>query len=405
LEFLGVSGVGFHVGLPLLGFLQLALGASLGTSVALEAWIEPLRVAHLWLTPLYASLALLGAWQMARRPRAGGLWASAAILTLAAAYWGLWVPDPWTGERGHTWNLFKLAQWAHPLLLIAGIHGLVTIAAQRPLGRWIPWLVVVPIGLLPIHWGLAGGLGSPLEAFVGTARPLDQWPRLRRAFAGLPPGTLLAADRLRDSSQQLPTYLGLLAYPRPLVGDWTGSLWIPPDPDRRFETLWANLGGGGPRSDRAPVLPIVTGLRGFMTDAVEPLGGEIGRVRDGDRPALLAVLPSVDADAPSGCVWLGRARTRAVFYSPGNVAAVLEMEGVPGPGVGGLGRRLLVDTPVAAFEARIDDHSRIRVPIRLRTGINHAEIRFPDFDRDVGDRRRLCVFRFGVGSVEGARPD
>lgn len=78
------------------------------------------------------------------------------------------------------------------------------------------------------------------------------------------------------------------------------------------------------------------------------------------------------------------------------------MEAIPGPGARGLGPRLIVDTPLAAFEVPVDQYRRFRVPIRLQTGINHTEIRFPDLDRDVEDRRRLCVSRF---RVEAAPPE
>jgi hypothetical protein len=165
--------------------------------------------------------------------------------------------------------------------------------------------------------------------------------------------------------------------------------------------LWARLGAEPPGRGPDRVLPLVTGLRGFVTDAVERLGGQIGLVHDGTRPQVLAILtPSEDSLGPAGCVWIGRARTRALIFSPQNIAGVLEMKTVPGLGAGGLGPRLIVDTPVAAFEVHLDQYSRIRVPIRLEAGVNHAEIGFPDLDRKVTDRRRLCVARFEIGSIE-----
>jgi hypothetical protein len=372
----------------------------LWTREPLDSWAEALRSGHLWLSPLYAALAALGFSRIARRPRASGLAASAVVLGLGIAYFALMAPDPWTGQVGHTWNIFKLVQWAYPLVLIAELQGLVTLAAHRDFRRLIPCLAFIPLGLLPLQWSLAGVLGSPLEAFVGAPRPLDQWPKLRRAFSALPPGELLAADRIEDTSQQLPIYLGLLAYPRRLTGDWTGSLWIAPDPERRFEQLWATLARDPHQKEPVPVLPLVTGLGGFLAEGVDRLGGQIGIVRDGSRPQMLAILtPSDDALGPGGCVWVGRARTRALFFSPQNVAGVLEMDAIPGPGARGLGQRLIVDTPAAAFEVLIDQYSRIRVPIRLQTGVNHSEIRFPDLDRDVADRRRLCVSRLQVDAV------
>jgi hypothetical protein len=399
LGFLGSTVVGFRVPLSPVGFSELALGARLFTAESLGPWVESLREAHLWLTPGYAALALLGAYRIAKAPRAGVLSASALGIALGIAYFALVAHDPWTGERGHTWSVFKLVQWAYPLVLLAELHGLLALAASRRLGRLIPWLAAAPMGLLPVHWAMAAILGGSLEAFVGGPRPLDEWPILRRAFSELPPGTLLATDRIQDTSQQLPLYLGLLAYPRRLVGDWTGSLWIPPDPGRRFVELWAALGKGHRQGPDA-VLPLVTGLRGAVTNGVRRLGGQIGLIRDGTRPEMLAVLtPSDDTPGPGGCVWFGRARTRALLFSPRDADAFLVMEAIPGPGARGLGTRLIVDTPVAAFEVPVDQYRRFHVPIRMQAGINHTEIRFPDLDREVEDRRRLCVSGFHLEAV------
>jgi hypothetical protein len=378
-------------------FLQLALGSGLWTSERLGPFAEMLRAAHLWLAPLYAALFLVGLSRVAKTTRAAGLWASLLVLALGIAYYALRVRDPWTGQWGHTWNVFKLVQWAYPFVLIVQLHGLVKLAGHPAVGRVIPWLVLVPIGLLPIQWGLAGKLGRSFETFVGATRPLDRWPGLRQSFRELPPGALLAADRIPDTSQHLPTYLGLLAYPRRVTGDWTESLWISPDPKREFEALWTRLDKGAAADGPDRVLPLVTGLHGFVTESVLRLGAGFGALHDGTNPQVVAILTPTDASlGPGSCVWLGRARTRALLFSPRSVSAVLEMKALPGPGARGLGARLIVDTRAAAFEVVVDGSSRIRVPIRLERGVNHAQIRFPELDREVTDRRRVCVSEFRI---------
>jgi hypothetical protein len=174
LGFLGSTVVGYHVDLSAFGFVQLALGALLQTIEPLSPVSEALRTAHRWLVPLYAALALIGFGRIVRSPRASGFSASALVLGFAVAYFALLSPDPWTGQRGHTWNIFKLVQWAYPLVLIAELHGLVTLAGRRDAHRFVPWLAIVPLGLLPLQWGLAGVVGHSLEAFVGAPRPLDR---------------------------------------------------------------------------------------------------------------------------------------------------------------------------------------------------------------------------------------
>jgi hypothetical protein len=76
------------------------------------------------------------------------------------------------------------------------------------------------------------------------------------------------------------------------------------------------------------------------------------------------------------------------------------MEAIREPGAASAwGERLLVDTPVAAFETTVTREPQVAVPIRLDRGITRAEIRFLDPGVGAGERRRLCVSRLEV------RPD
>jgi hypothetical protein len=61
-----------------------------------------------------------------------------------------------------------------------------------------------------------------------------------------------------------------------------------------------------------------TSLRGFVTDAVVPLGGGIGLVKEPTAASVLAVLqPSDDEPGTGGCVWIGNARAHLLVFSPG----------------------------------------------------------------------------------------
>jgi hypothetical protein len=393
--FLSGTLVGSHVDLSPWGFVQATLGAWFWTPYRLQPLAEHTRAAHLWLVPLYAWLSLRGLRVVSREGRGGPLLGCLAVLAAAVAWYGLVARDPWTAERGHSWNLFKLTQWAHALLVLVLIHGLTSLR-HHPWGRWLgPALLVVPVALLPVTWSLGGRLGTELETFVGSSRPLVTWEVLRKQLAAAAPARVLAADTPAISTTFLPTYLGLLAYPNRLSGDWSGALWIPPNSANGVDDLWDALARGEPHAGGEAIIPVVTSLRGFVTDDVALLGGGIGHVKEPTAAHVLAILqPSDEEPGPGECVWIGRERTTLVAYSPRETTATLRLTARPGPAWTSRVQRVVATSQGESHEVRLTEYPDVDLPVLLGRGAGRVQIAFPD--DGAGDVRRLCVLSMAI---------
>jgi hypothetical protein len=376
-RFLGGTQVGAHVDLSPWGFAQATLGTYVWSPFRLGPLGESLRAAHLWLTPLYAWLAWRGLRRLGPKPAGPPLLGAVLVLVAAFLWAALVARDPWTSERGHTWNLFKLTQWSFPLVAVLVIHGILGLR-HRAGGRLLAVaLAIVPAALLPLHVAFVDRLGVDFETFVGSKRPLAAWDALRAGFLGRPAALYVAADTPRASTLFLPTYLGLLTYPNRLAGDWEGALWVPPNPANGVARLFEGLAHGQSAAEGLAVTPIVTGLRGFIAPSVDRLGGAIGLVREPGTASVVAVLqPSDPNPGPGGCVWLGRPRTRLLVYSPREVDAAIR----------------LVATP-----------PRADLPATLRRGTTLVELRFEEAERPA-DERRVCVLSMEVASAAARVP-
>jgi hypothetical protein len=222
--------VGGHVGLTARELAEFAMGVrALGvdTGPALAHVLE-------WVTPLLSLVGLLlllaGAATGPRKPARVPLSAALALFVGGIVYQALFRLDPWTGERGHTWGVFKLLQWQYPLVLLLQAAGL--IAVRNRLSRRGEWRVAIPAvalaaalagAVLLVHVPWARRLGRSQAALLQEDRPLEAVPRLRRALGSLPPGRLLLVGRPSNRHVFFGAHLALLAWPRPIVGDWKGS--------------------------------------------------------------------------------------------------------------------------------------------------------------------------------------
>ncbi len=399
-DFLRGIRVGSHVDLSPWGYVQATLGAWFWTPFRLGPVVERLRSGHLWLVPLYLWLIVRGLRVSARDSRSGPLLGCLTVLGMAFAWYALMARDPWTGERGHTWNLFKLTQWSYPPVVLTLVQGASSLR-RHPWGRWLgPAMLFVPITLAPVYWSLGGRLGTELEAFVGSTRPLEAWGGIRRRFLGSAAVHYLAADTPLATTPFLPTYVGLLTYPKHLSGDWNGALWIPRNPANDAERLWSFLADGERVAEREAIAPVVTGLRGFVTEAVVRLGGGIGLVKEPTTAQVLAVLqPSDDQPGPGGCVWLGRARTTVLAYSPREMKATLRLTASPGRGAAAQALSLGVTSGGESHEVLVSEYPRVDLPVLLGRGTSRVQISFPA--EAASDPHRLCALSLTLLADDG----
>jgi hypothetical protein len=347
---------GAHIPFDALEFVQFGLG----TRVLAPGWtnvvVEPWSTINRMLTAAYLALALLGLWRAWRRRRAWGLAAAASLLGLALGYYALVARDPWTHRVGHTWNVFKLVQWAFPAVFLLEVQGLRLLVRRalsaRALAAGLAW--ALPFSLIAVHWVWSEGLGQTMHDLLPGPRPLQDLPVVKRRILDLPPGTLLVVGRPANRNRWLSAITSLLAYPRSIIGDWSDSASI------------GALRGGGEalyvsllrQVGQPQVVPIIAGFVPFQTEGVEDLGAGYVHVLSSGRPLVVHVLnpAGLKQDQTTGrpAFDIGEGRTKIVMFSPLEASAELVLTLRPYPGRPG--SRLLV------FRVEGDyDHRSVRL--------------------------------------------
>ena len=349
------SVAGGHVPWNPVDFFQFALG----TRVLAPGWVNvelrPWSALNRGLTPLYGVLVLVGLWHAARQPRTRPLLAAAGLVALTAGTFALAVKDPWSGRLGHTWNLFKLAQWGWPFALLLAALAVRRLAPRRP-----PWRVAalglvfaLPVSQVGVHWPWSTRFGDAMREMLPGAT-LRELAGLKQRIQDLPPGTLLVVGRPVNAHRWLATAVSLLAWPRAVVADWTDGASISNHPVGG-DALYARL---VERWDDPHVVPIVAGFVPFQVLGLEELGGGFARLRSPAHPLIVHVVnPSgLDENEASGRLsfTLGKGRTKIVVFSPTDRSAELGLTLRPYPGRPG--------TRLVAFQAGGDySHRSVRL--------------------------------------------
>ena len=310
LLFLLQAPVGAHVPVTPAGLATTALGPWPGSAPGFPDAVPAAATA--W-TVAAAFLAATGIVARRRDRRAIGLLAALAVILLLLGWNGVVARDPWTGDRGHSWNLFKAAQWAFPLLLLCQGRGL---AWLRRRVRGIEVLfALAALALAPAHGPWSRELGRGLRGLVDGERPLRALPGIVGRFRSLPPGQILLLGQPAAVSPFRAGYASLLAWPRPVAGDWETSASIALDP----ETARALHDGLVARLGEAGVVPLLADAPPFDVEGREDLGGGYARLTSFDRPRLVQL-----AAPPPG----EPGRTKLLVLAPrdGPVEVVLDLE-------------------------------------------------------------------------------
>jgi hypothetical protein len=334
-----------------------------------------------WLGLLVSSvlflLVVLGI-AVATRPSARPLLAALALLAGLGAYFALFVADPWTGRRGHSWNVFKIVQWAFPLVVLFMAAGAGWL--RRTLRS--PWPVavaaVLTLSVLPAHWTWSALLGEAMPALVGSEHPLAEVAVIKRRFRDVPGGGLLLMGRPASSSPWLCVFTVLVAYPRRVLGDWEDCASIEFDPKVSDEYR--------ARVARLPEVEDVVLTAGFVPWAEpgrELLGGGFSGLLTLDRPRLVQLVDPTRELAIGSRFGVGANRTKLVFFARAATIEALDVEyrplvegtpvflavQQPGPAVGGPAFRTAIRS-ASGYEVRLDGAGVSRLPIRLERGLN-----------------------------------
>ncbi len=360
--------VGGHISQSLGDWLAFAMGTSAGGGSTRGPWLllAPLAAA------IGGALALLGAVHLARVPRTRVLVAAWLVLAAGLGYYALLVADPWTGRTGHTWSAFKLVQWSYPFVFVLQCGGLLSLP-RRARGTASLLALLLALALAPqLAVWLRADRATSLAGIVRARRPLDQVNALRDRLRGLPPGPLVLLGRAPGRRVGLLDYLCLLSYPRPIlreadVPDDANGVSSPPD--AVFLVC------------RSPTTP---------RDPVPDLGWGCG-------PLAMSEPVLVELDG-RGRAWRDLGRLPVVLFAPRETKAVLVIplprRPRPWPAVTVLGSQ----GAMARIEA--GPAQSWRVPLRLRPGLNHLELR-----ADMGEAGSLDPIEARLASlVPGSEP-
>ena len=339
--------VGGHIAQSASGWLAFATGTSPRGGPARGPW--------LFLSPLAAAvvcgLALLGAARFGRTSRMRVWLIACLVLAGALGYYTLFVADPWTGQTGHTWSAFKLLQWSYPLVFLLLCGGLLSLP-----GRWrrpattLSLLLAIALAPQQAVW-LRADRTTSLASITRTRRPLDRLTALRQGLRGLPPGKIVLLGRAPGRRLWLRQYLGLLAYPRPIVREEDAGL---PELLRSADASYAR--GLILFVCRSPTTPV---------DPVVDLGWGCGQ--------LAMEEPSVVEVDGRGRAWREEGTLRVALFSPRETEGELVIDPPPRPepwpAVSVHGESGLLGQ-IAAGPAQ-----RWRIPLRLQAGLSHLELR------------------------------
>ncbi len=399
---------GAHVPFGLLDFVL--FGA--GTRVATAGWaaidIVPWTTVNRALTPAYLALALVGFGLAWRRGRTRGLVAVASLLLFALGYYVLIARDPWTKEIGHTWSTFKLLQWMYPVAFLLGVLGLERLARRRR--RLVPALAWAALfGLVSVHWVWSAQLGRGMRDILPLDRPLEEIPALRQRIQDLPEGTLLVVGRPANRHRWLAATTALLAYPRPIVGNWSASASMTQVSGALYASLLRDAHQPG-------IIPLIAGFVPFQPEGVEDLGGGYALLLPSGSPQVVHVLnpTGLEKDEATGRPRFDvtERRTKVIVYSP--VEAAAEVLLTLRPYDEGQGTRLLAFTVEGGYNHRnirraaegppdsitlLEGRTSLRVPVRLGRGLSTVVLLLNSGDGVVAPRSSVTVLEATVVPV------
>jgi hypothetical protein len=264
------STFGSEIRMSKLEFSDFALGCRLNEFAPL---LKPWDDIRSRFSVFYFGLAVLGVIYCIRARQGALLLALGGLMALLAVYFAFFTKDPFTGRVGHTWNLFKLAQWAYPFVLILQVAGIYLLIQTAPS---IGWIVLTLAALnvlmsLPQHWGWSVHVSNRMRQIILSDHPMTEIRQIKKRLLSLPEGTLHLVDTGAGPARDWAGYIALLAFPRPIVGNWAEAAYIHGIPE-----MW-----GAPRKElRTPMIPLVWGtLRCDEGFRGESLGGGVCRFK------------------------------------------------------------------------------------------------------------------------------
>ena len=225
---MAINIVGCHIDWTPQQFAAFALGGNTNDYVfdrPLEGWRYTLTVATM--SALFA--AGLSAW---RHRRAIFAVTGLAVFAGLFAFFSLFRNDPWTGQVGHSWNLFTICKWAFPLIAatqIAGLAALLGLLKSHRLAQGMLFALVATVALQHsnVNRRVSRQLAQHSNIRAGKESPYAAAGKLRTRLATLNgPIHLVRVPELQADD---PLAAGLL-YPHRMVNTWQNAMHygVPP---------------------------------------------------------------------------------------------------------------------------------------------------------------------------------
>ncbi len=195
-------------------------------------------------------------------PRRGTLGYGPALgcFALMLAYFQFAVRDPWTGETGHTWSMFKLCKWTFVFVVPVVFLGLQVLLRRLRAGQVVIVAGALAAGLasLPVHVAEARGQDAAMRWSVRSDDPFVDFHRLSKRVDALNPESLYLARQ--GGAAYTDSWAAYWLFPRRFANSWSGAVLLPltVDPDfRAFDTrrMLCLANGESPAAAAAQRLP------------------------------------------------------------------------------------------------------------------------------------------------------
>jgi hypothetical protein len=315
------------------------------------------------------------------RLRSAPVFLLAGVCLVLAGYFRLAVRDPWSGEWGHTWHLFKVCNWAYPLVAVLQLAGLRELLTRAPRSAWILTAVCLAAATwsLPQHHRSARQSSAMLREMAQSDAPLTEGRALVRAVrAARTPWVYLINDHPGQWSWQraliglclsqnrhpnwyrfandwrldIGSHMGAcfdFEVDRPLPDDPSTLLVLTRSPYARAQDSYRRLPWG---------LTVLPAQQPVIFDVRNPQGLE--RRPDG------------------GCFfWLGPDDALLRVWSPWAAAVLLCCDLAPGPSLPAEQPRTLELSCPGVVQERVTLQTARswQVPVQLRPGVNDIQVR------------------------------
>jgi hypothetical protein len=346
---------------------------------------------------LAAVAFLLGLARTLRYAHARPLTVAVLVFTLLAAYYRFHAHDPWTGELGHTWSLFKISKWVFTLVAALQVAGLSLVLRRMRWPRTVALLVCVAVACtsVPAAFKNARALVTIVRGVSGPDVKLSDLRRLGQHLDAWAPQRFYLVSE--PSGPWPRCFAAFLLYPRPFANGWKGSVWL------NAPWLQEDL----PEAFEPGTLYFQHGVPPFA-EPVErlPFGYSIV---DGTRPLLFRIdNPNGVLREPTGSVtWLGTKPIRLFVFSPRACHALLSLSAAADL-VSPLTARCLLRVTegsgqVHAITLEPGQETTVGFPVSLTPGVNQLELQYAvELSPDLATASPASVLRLAKGRVEFA---